>query len=91
MSYQINQNDTNKLVFDGEYMHYSIPVPPIPRACTTYTMVRNFLEWYEFVNFVTHVLPDHVDRPLDITVIPNKFDPNEIYAMRNSEFGMSVC
>lgn len=73
------------------YQNYSIPVPPIPRACTTYALVRHFWKVYEFANFVTHVLPDHVHRPLDITVTPNRFDPNEIYAMRNSEFGMSVC
>lgn len=73
MSYQINQNDVNKLVFDGEYVHYSIPVPPIPRGCTTYALVRHFWKVYEFANFVTHVLPDHVNCPLDITVTPRRF------------------
>lgn len=78
MSYQINEDDTNKLVIDGEYIHYSIPVPPIPRACTTYTLVRHLWRWYEFAHFVVHALPDHVNRPLDITVVSEKFDPNEI-------------
>lgn len=78
MSYQINEDDMNKLVVDGEYVHYSIPVPPIPRACTTYALVRHFWKMCEFAHFVTHALPDHVNRPLDITVIPKKFDPNEI-------------
>lgn len=78
MGYQINHNDVNKLVFEGEHVHYSIPIPPVPRACTTYTLVRYFWKMCEFAHFVTHVLPDHVHRPLDITVIPEKFDPNEI-------------
>lgn len=74
MSYQINLNDINKLVFDGEYVHYSIPVPPAPRACTTYALVRHFWYMHEFVHFVTHVLPDHVNRPLDITVVPKNIN-----------------
>lgn len=78
MSYQINQDDKNKLVVDGEHVHYSIPVPPIPRAHTTYALVRHFWKVCEFAHFVVHVLPDHVNRPLDITVIPKKFDYNEI-------------
>ena len=99
MSYQINQDDENKLVVDGEYVHYSIPVPPIPRACTTYTLVRHLWKWYEFAHFVVHALPDHVNRPLDITMIPKKFDPNEIEEGKfltdfeiksNSIFGMSA-
>lgn len=69
MSYQINEDDTNKLVIDGEYIHYSIPVPPLPRAHTTYALVRHFWKMYEFVHFVKRVLPDHVNRPLDITVV----------------------
>lgn len=81
MSYQINRNDIN----------YNIPIPPAPRACTTYTLMRYFWKTIEFVNFVVHVLPDHVNRPLDITVIPEKFNPNELYAMRNSIFGMCTC
>lgn len=60
------------------YQNYRIPVPPIPRACTTYTLVRHLWRWYEFAHFVVHALPDHVNRPLDITVIPKKFDDNEI-------------
>lgn len=68
-----NEDDMNKLVMDGEYIHYSIPVPPIPRACTTYTLVRHFWKMCEFANYVVHVLPDHVNRPLDITVTPKKF------------------
>ncbi len=78
MSYQINRDDTNKLVFDGEYAHYSIPVPPIPRVCTTYTLLRYFWKTCELAHYVKHVLPDHVHRPMDITVIPKKFNPNEI-------------
>lgn len=73
MSYQINEDYMNKLVIDGEYIHYSMPVPQIPRVCTTYTLVRHLWKWYEFAHFVVHVLPDHVNRPLDITVIPKKF------------------
>lgn len=69
MSYQINEDDMNKLVIDGEYIHYSIPIPPIPRACTTYAMVRHFWKACEFAHFVVHVLHDHVNRPLDITVV----------------------
>ena len=65
----MNLNDTNKLVIDGEYIHYSIPVPQIPRACTTYALVRHFWKMCEFAHFVKRVLPDHVNRPLDITVI----------------------
>ena len=78
MSYQINQDDENKLVVDGEYVHCSIPLPPIPRTCTTYTLVRYFWKMCELAHFVKHVLPDHVNRPLDITVMPKKFYPNEI-------------
>lgn len=69
MNYQINQNDTNKLVFEGGHVHYSILIPLILRVCTTYALVRHFWKACEFVNFVTHVLPDHVNRPLDITVV----------------------
>lgn len=60
------------------YQNYSIPIPLIPRVCTTYTLVRYFWKMCELAHFVKHVLPDHVNRPLDITVIPKKFDPNEI-------------
>lgn len=78
MSYQINHDDMNKLVIDGEYVHYSIPVPPAPRACTTYALVRHFWKILEFANFVKRVLPDHVNRPLEIALMPEKFDPNEV-------------
>lgn len=78
MSYQINQDDVNKIVVDGEYLHYSIPIPPPPRGCTTGALIRHIWKLYEFAYFVAHVLPDHVKRPLDITVIPEKFDPNEL-------------
>ena len=70
MSYQINEDDENKLVVDGEYIHYSMPVQPIPRGHTTYALVRHFWKLCEFAHFVVHVLPDHVNRPFDITVIP---------------------
>lgn len=41
--------------------------------------------------FCRWMLRKQLERPLDVTVILKKFDSNEIYAMRNSEFGMSVC
>lgn len=50
------------------YQNYSIPLPPIPRACTTYTLVRHLWKWYEFAHFVAHALPDHVNRPLDLNI-----------------------
>jgi len=78
MSYQFNLNDRNKLVYDGDYVHYSIPVPAIPRVCTTGALIRHFWKIIEFVNFVKRVLPDHVHRPLETRVIPDKFDTNEI-------------
>lgn len=98
MSYQINIDDENKLVFDGEYVHCSIPVTPIPRGSTTYALVRHFWKMCEFAHFVVHVLNDHVNRPLEIAVIPKKFEPN--YSPKNfltdfevktsSVFGMSA-
>lgn len=78
MNYQINQDDLNKLVVDGEYIHYSIPIPPAPRGCSTGALIRHIWKLCEFAHFVVHVLPDHAHRPLDITVIPEKFDPNEL-------------
>lgn len=50
------------------YQNYSIPLPPIPRACTTYTLVRHLWKMYEFAHFVVHALPDHVNRPLDLNI-----------------------
>ena len=73
MSYQINENDENKLIVDGEYIHYSMPFLPPPRGCTTYALVRHFWKMCEFAHFVVHVLNDHVNRPLDVTATPKKF------------------
>lgn len=56
------------------YQNYNIPVPPIPRVCTTYTLVRHLWKMYGLAHFVKYVLPDHVNRPLDITVTPKNIN-----------------
>ena len=82
MGYQFNLDDRNKLVFDGDYVHYSIPVPAIPRACKTSALIRHFWKMIEFANFVKHVLPDHVHRPMEIKTVPDKFDVNDLFKAR---------
>lgn len=65
-----------------------------PRGCGRYPLKVVFDEFEydsEMERFCRWLLRKQLERPLDITVIPKKFDPNELYAMHNSIFGMTTC